>query len=216
MAHRWPHSTRVAGVKGLPSLSRLQGSLALLSSVSWRDSGVVQGSPKMCYPFWDASGGALQSSAGTLQVPCSHSGEGWSLWPQDVGCSWGRPQSPHLGREDPMTDIWGSGSHTPGGTCPGSRTETTATPWVCPLMGRWGWPTPIGCWSAYEHIPRIPNGSHLLRIHGEDSLPLPSYRGGALPIQSLCHYTSNLTANPGQILRPTWHLSMDWGVQTHK
>ena len=38
------------------------------------------------------------------------------------------PQRPHLGREDPITDIWASGSCTPRGPCPGSKMETTANP----------------------------------------------------------------------------------------
>ena len=56
---------------------------------------------------------------------------------------------------------------------------------------------------TYEHTPRIPTGSHLLRVHGVDGLPLPSYGGGALPIPNLGHYMNDLTANHVHIFGPT-------------
>ena len=214
MAHGPPTLPRDAGAKGLPSPIWLQGNLRLLWSVSWRDSGIGQSTPKMHHcPFWDASRGALWSSAGALQVPHSHSEGGWSVQPPDARCDWERSWDPHLSREGPVTDIWVRGSYTPRGTFPGADMKTSATPWILPLMGKCLWPTsPKGCWLAYDHTPSIPTGSYLIWIHGVDGLPLHSYRWGAIPMSNPDCCTNKTTANPAWILRLIWLLFTDWGA----
>ena len=69
MAHGLLHPAWCHWGKGTTFPDQTLGSLGLLSGAGWRDSGIDQGSPKMCCPFWDASGVALWSSAGTSWMP---------------------------------------------------------------------------------------------------------------------------------------------------
>ena len=196
MTHGLPHLPSGAGQ---PSPSKLQG-------------GLGQNSPEVCHPFWYASGGALQSCAGALQVPHSHGGRRSSVWPLDAKHGQEEAQDSHFSIEGLITNIWVRGSCTPRQTSCGAHTmRTTATPLVHPLMGRWVWPTsPWGGWPAYDPVPRIPNGSFLIWHHGMDSLPLHSHRGDTLPMSVLDHCTNDPTADPIWIHGSIWILSTDW------
>ena len=88
-------------------LGDFRGAWGLLSGAGWRDSGIGQGLPRMCCPFWDASRGALQSHVGNLQVPHLHDLEWWYAWPQRVRCGWERPHGPCLWRESTTADAKG-------------------------------------------------------------------------------------------------------------
>ena len=80
--------------RDFPSPKRFQGSWGLSRGVGWSDNDIGQGSPKMCCLFWDASGGVLQSSAGTLWVPHIHVSEWQPGWHWNVRCGWKGPSDP--------------------------------------------------------------------------------------------------------------------------
>ena len=66
--------------KGFQENSRLS------SGVAWRNGSTGHGTPEVHCPFWNASRGALQSSARALQMPCPCDWEWQTVWPQDVRC----------------------------------------------------------------------------------------------------------------------------------
>ena len=169
----WTTLPGVTGIKGFPSPRRFQGSLGLLSGVGRRDSGLGQGSIKIHCLFWDALRSALQSCAGTAQVPCLPISSKNPMAPTSEG------RSPSLiPQVEPPISVTATSKMSI--SEPGEAAQSVVLtlyqdgdhclPQLFPVMGWWVWPIPTETnMLVHAHTPGSPTGLYILGVHMGDS-----------------------------------------------